>query len=152
MLDLLNAILSRATELTADELWDDPATEDGTIALRTFRGGLPPKRSTPEQGHDHPFLLARIMNGGENTKQGRIIVRLVGCLHTHTSVDDGLVDVDRLLKFLLQIPEKRDYELYALEDDVTWFLGDPKTGNQPYPKFYITVDLEFTREPMMNNY
>lgn len=152
MLDLLDAILARALVLTTGELWDDPATEDGKRELRVFRGGLPPKRSTPEQGHDHPFILARIMNGGENTQQGRIIVRLVGCLHTHTTVDDGLVDIDRLLKFLLQIPEERDYLLYALEDNVTWFFGDPKTGNQPYPKFYITVDLEFTRESVMNNY
>ncbi len=151
MLDLLDVILARVTELTTGELWDDPAT-DTKRALRTCRGGFPPKRSTTAQGHDHPFLLARLLNGAENMNHGSIVVRLVGCLHTYGSVDEGLVDTDRLLNILLKIPELRDYLHYTLEDNVTWFMGDPKTGNQPYPKYYVTVDLEFTRHPVMNNY
>jgi len=152
MLDLLDAVLARATELTKDELWDDPATTSGKRTLRTYRGSLPPKRSTNDQGHDHPFLVARILNGGENTMQGRITVRLVGGLHTHDTVDDGLVDIDRLLTFLLQIPLVRDYLLYTMEEDVSWFFGDPKDGGQPHPKYYVTVDLVFTRSPVVNNY
>ncbi len=151
MLDLLDKVLARIAVLTEGELWDDPSTEDGKTALRGYRGMLPLKRSTPEQKHDHPLVVARILNGSEGGRQGVITVRIIGGLHTHGDIDDGLVDIDRLLGLLLRIPEQRDYLPYALEEDVAWYLGDPEEGVQPHPKYYVTVDLEFTRAPVINN-
>lgn len=158
MLDLLDMILANVTTLTAGELWDDSATEDLPVGeqtkktLDTYRGGLPPKDSDDESESRHPFLVARLLTGGEDVSLGRIKVRLLAGLHTHGGVDDGLVDVDRLLGLLLQIPKDRNFSPYTLEEGVTWCQGNQKDGLQPHPKYYLTVDLEFTRAPVMDNY
>ena len=158
MLDLLDMVLARVAAVTSEELWDDSVTEglpvdqQSLVALRLYKGGLPPKESAEESENKHPFLAARLLNGVEGVSLGRIKVRLMAGLHTHGTVDDGLVDVDRLLGFLLQIPADRNFSPYTMEEGVVWSQGDPKSGLQPHPKYYLTVDLEFTRAPVMDNY
>lgn len=147
MTDLMTLVLARLTTLVAGEVFDNPVSPPATMALSLESGFLPPKRSGTSEADDINFVVARIMRGKESQKQGGIIVRLIGGIHTNGDKDDGQEDIERLLDLLLGMLDQRTYTPYSLDAEAEWFFGDPEEGVQPHPKYYVTVDLTFKRQP-----
>lgn len=144
MTGLIAEVIARLQTLTAGEEFDNPVSVGATSPLKFEKGFLEPKRQGASAADDINFVLVRIKGGIGRRREGQVVVRLIGGIHTNGDKDAGQADIERLLGLLVGIEEKRGFTGYRLSPKPPWFFGDPEEGIQPHPKYYVTVDLTFT--------
>lgn len=134
---LLKAIEQVLEEEFKHTVYREPGTEESYKQPEIHIGNLPPKRKTPEQGQDFPFIVIRSDKGIDGDDGSTVDVDLVCGVYT-AEVDPaaGMHDcqnmIDRIRRVLLercQLDERYDLEL-----PITW--GVSEQDDKLHPRLY----------------
>ncbi len=151
MIDLINMVKARAVSLTAGMQLDNPVDAPaGKRNIAFYSHGVPPKKDPKSDQEDFPFVAVRLLAGSEETRAGLITVRLIGGIFTWGDFEAGGADIISLQDILLKLQQQKAFSPYTLKQPLKWWLGD-KAGMQPHPYYYLTIDCQFSRQPLARN-
>ena len=145
MIDLLREIEARVAAILTGELFDDPA--GGSSEPMVLVGGLDPKRSGQKNEEDFPFVVIRPLQGGSTLHDETETVQIIAGIFTAGDVLSGITEIDRMKELLGSLAADRVFTPYLMEAGMKWQWGENKTGHQPHPYYYLTIQVPFKRAP-----
>lgn len=127
-------------------------------------GALPPKRKSPGQGEDFPFLVVRAIEGEdeEGKKPGVTIAIIIGTwVPPESDIEEGVAEIhrmgDKVRGALRSIGSGTGVldSRYELQYPIKWRAGvkaadGEDAGAQPHPYYYMTITTGWFLPPVIN--
>ncbi len=146
-MSLESDIVAWLESLLSTELFPDPA--GGTSVPLVKEGATDPKRSGAENEEDFPFVVVRTTGGAAGSRESSTEIQIIGGAWTGGDVQSGFDLIKRLNELLLTIAGSRGvFFPWRLSEPSHWYYGyssEDDKGKQPYPYYFVTISLSFTR-------
>lgn len=126
-----------------------------TVSMGFHRDALPNCKTDNERKRRHPFTLVRVLNGREGRNQGQFRLMVMSGIHTSEAMSqvEKSAIIEQVLDDILFLADgSREFTNLALEPEIDWYFGDNQDGNQPDPKYYVTVQFTFSGQPRKTHY
>ncbi len=142
-----------------------PAPPSGSMVTpQIFIGALPPKRKTPGQGEEFPFLVVRGVEGEDREEEKpEVSIDIIIGTWVDPSLDaeEGAIDIhrmgDKVRRALHGVGEGTGLlDLrYELQYPIKWKAGvrsenGEDAGAQPHPYYYMTIKTRWLLPPITN--
>ena len=146
MIDLVDQIITRLTELTAGLTYDHkPSGEKRSVQIvDTF---LPPRTATWKEGQDYPLIRVAHYKGAYLSQGRDYDVVLMGGIYTAGDIASGTAAIKELEAAIGKLAQSRLIDQYRLATPIEYQFGDSDRGAegiQPHPYHYVTFYLKFT--------
>lgn len=146
---LLDAVKTRLAALLTGQTFTVKAGGTAPVAIHLYR--LPNSARADLTDDLCPFAVIIPTGGTENDQAGVTALRIVACCYNTGEDGQGDNDVEVLAAAMLRLSEDQNFFPYAMQPNIKFAFGDPETGAQAHPQYYLTVDLAFGREPVYLN-
>ena len=146
---LLDAVKTRLAALLTAQTFTVKAGGTAAVGIHLYR--LPNSSLVNQLDDLAPFAIVSPLGGSDSSRTGVTNVRIMAGIYNTGADGQGDADVERLAAAILRLSEEQAFAPHVLQDGIKFHFGDPETGGQNHPEYYLTVDLAFSREPVYLN-
>jgi len=146
--DLLNQLVTRFTELTADLRFDYKPDPENKRAPQIIKTMLPYPDQDFMDGQDFPRIRLALYGGTAEDlrKPPDFSVLASGAIWTAGDIEAGSKDIWLLTAAMMNITKNRSFPPFRLRTPCPFRIGDPQPdmeGIQPHPYHFVTMQLAF---------